>query len=112
MKTLKTLVLILAVSFSSMLFANETKPVTKASSLSSTISELLESPKFRIAEDVNALVTITFNKNDEMVVLCVDSESETVVKFIKERLNYKKVNSNLYSEYGKFIVPVRLTPNK
>ena len=106
MKNLKTLVLLLAMAFSSTIFANSVPLSEKPNSLNEEISSLLRSPNFEISQEMEATVTITFNKHNEIVVLSVDSDNKEVINFIKSRLNYNKVKSSLVAE--KVIVPVRL----
>jgi len=106
MRNLKTLALLLAMTFSTAIFANSVPLNEEPKSLNEEITSLLKSPNFEITEEMEAIVTITFNKHNEIVVLSVDSENFEVVNFIKSRLNYHKVISNLDAE--KVIVPVRL----
>ncbi len=109
MKTIKTLLLMVAITFSSVLFA-ATAPKTEApSSLNEEIAKLLKNPQFEVEQDVQAIATITINKNNEIVVLSVDTENDEFKNFITNRLNYNKVSSSLVSESEHYIVPVRLT---
>lgn len=106
MKNLKTLALLFAMTFSMAIFASSAPLTEEPSGLNKEITSLLKSPNFEISEEMQAMVTITFNKHNEIVVLSVDSENDEVVNFIKHRLNYHKVTSTLDAE--KVIVPVRL----
>ena len=56
---------------------------------------LLENPNLEISSDVNAYVTFMLNENHEIVVLTVDTENAVVEKFVKNRLNYHKIESVL-----------------
>lgn len=106
MRNLKTLALLLAMTFSTAIFANSVPLNEKPTNLNEEITSLLKSPNFEITEEMEAIVTLTFNKHNEIVVLSVDSENLEVVNFIKGRLNYRKVTSHLVAE--KVVVPVRL----
>jgi len=106
MKNLKTLALLFAMTFSTAIFASSAPSIEEPSNLNKEITSLLKSPNFEISEEMQAMVTITFNKHNEIVVLSVDSENDEVVNFIKHRLNYHKVTSTLDAD--KVIVPVRL----
>ena len=109
MKTIKTLLLMVAITFSTVLFAGTTPKTEEPSNLTKEISELLKNARFEVEQDVEAIVTITFNKYDEIVVLSVETENSEFKKFIKDRLNYSKVSAALINESEHYIVPVRLT---
>ena len=112
MKTTKMLLLVLAIAFSSVLSASTTPTIdAEPKTMEEEIGNLLKNPKFVIEQDVIALVTITINKDDEIVVLSVDSESQSLKSFIKGRLNYIKVSKGIKTHHGTYVVPVRLTPN-
>ncbi len=109
MKTIKTLLLLVAITFSTVLFASTAPKSEDPSSLTKEIAELLKNARFEVEQDVEALVTITFNKYDEIVVLSVETEDAEFKNFIKSRLNYSKVTASLVNESDHYIVPVRLT---
>jgi len=109
MKTIKTLFLMVAITFSTVLFAGNAPKTEDPSSLTKEISELLKNARFEVEQDVEAIVTITFNKYDEIVVLSVETENAEFKNFIKDRLNYSKVSAALINESEHYIVPVRLT---
>lgn len=107
MKTIKTLLLMVAITFSTVLFAGTTPKTEDPSSLTKEISELLKNAMFEGEQDVEAIVTITFNKYNEIVVLSVETENAEFKNFIKNRLNYNKVSASLVNESEHYIVPVR-----
>jgi len=108
MKTIKSIVLVALIAFSSVVSAN-TEPVKKAESnrITEEVSELLKNPSFEVEKDLLANVTLTVNKNNELVVLSVDSDSELVASYIKSRLNYSKLSVNVDEQT--FKVPLRIT---
>ena len=108
MKTIKTLLLMVSITFSTVLFAGTTPKTEDPSSLTKEISELLKNARFDVEQDVEAIVTITFNKYDEIVVLSVETEHAEFKRFIENRLNYSKVSASLVHESEHYIVPVRL----
>jgi hypothetical protein len=86
------------------------KPLLPKDKTSSEIAKLLKDPGFAVEVETTAYVTFVVNKENEIVVLSVESKNETMEKFIKQRLNYKKLESS--STQGKeYIVPVRMTAN-
>ncbi len=109
MKTIKTLLLVLAISFTSVLSANTDPIKEEPSNLTQEIATLLKSPDFLIAEDLMAKVTIMINKDEEIVVIDVDTQSEALEVYIKSRLNYSKLSIGTEFENKTFVVPVRIT---
>lgn len=109
MKTIKTLLLVLAITFTSVLSANTNPTHAEPDVLTKEIATLLKNPKFRVAEDLVANVTFILNEDQEIVVLNVDTKSEVLESFIKSRLNYNKLDGNINSVNKTFEVPVRIT---
>jgi hypothetical protein len=107
MKTIKSFLLAAIIATSSVLSAS-TEPVTKVEPnlITQEVSELLKNPSFDVEQDLLANVTLTINKNNELVVLSVDSESEQVVNYIKSRLNYHKLSADVDTQT--FKIPVRI----
>lgn len=112
MRHLKTLLLVAVFAFSGTVFASNTNDAVQPVELSEEISELLKDPYFTLKDEVVTKVTFMLNKDNEMVVLDVDSDENLVEKFIKSRLNYKELPSAYKTNYKKFIVPVRLQPGQ
>jgi len=84
-----------------------TVPVVTKSKTSVEIGKLLENPNFKVNSEIMAFVTFVINKNNEVVVLSVDCDTKSVCKYIKSRLNYKKLGTNLIQ--GKeYKVPIRI----
>lgn len=77
--------------------------------VSQEIGALLKGANIDLEADVNATVTFMINDENEIVVLTVDTEDETIERFIKSRLNYQKLQNQL--EVGEeYEVPVVMTP--
>lgn len=107
--TIKMLVLVVAITFSNVLFAGTDRPTVKETkTLTEEIQDLLKNPNFTAVEDIKANVTLMLNKNGELVVLAIDSESKTAKNFIKRRLNYKKLNVEVESLNKTFVIPVKI----
>jgi len=108
MKKLNVLLLAVAFTVSSVLSASTTptKADRPANPLSEQISDLLKDPIFEIEDEVMAEVTFMVNDQQEIVVLTVGTENTTVESFIKNRLNYQKVeNAQMGTAYE---IPVRI----
>ncbi|MEO1030632.1 hypothetical protein [Winogradskyella sp.] len=109
MKTLKMLVLVVAITFSSAISAS-TNPIKKSepNEVTETIGKLLKNPDFQLSQDTKAIVQIAINQNDEMVVLSVETKSKAVEDYIKGRLNYKKVDTKEIGYSRSFKLPVTI----
>jgi hypothetical protein len=114
MKNLKTVLAVVALTFSSAIFASSTSEdlKTESATITQQVQKLLSNPNFLVEKEIVAKVKITLNSNNEMVVLSVDSESNYIGEFIKSRLNYNELPTTLESSEKTFIVPVRVTPEK
>ncbi len=62
---------------------------------SEQIRSLLANPNLDISADESAYVTFTVNKQHEIVVLSVETSNKQIETFVKNRLNYKEINSEL-----------------
>ena len=110
MKQLKTLLLAVAITASGFLHAtSDDDKKADSAIITDAIGNLLKDPSFLVDKDIVADVTLTLNKNNEIVVLSVDSNELYVENFIKSRLNYKELPSTFSSKEKTFKVPVRVT---
>ena len=105
MKNVKVLLVATALLIGTLLStAAVPTPVIKTN-FSVEIAKLLENPDFDW--DVTTSVCFVINSEREIVVLSVDTENIIVERFIKSRLNYEKINSNL-TEGKEYTVPIRI----
>lgn len=111
MRKFSVLTLAIALLFSSSILATEGKtetndPETKACA---QIGKLLKNPSFTLEEDqeLSAWVRFMVNDENEIVVLSVRTDDESLERYVKAKLNYQDIaGSGL--EYGKtYEVPVR-----
>lgn len=114
MRTVKTLLLALAVTFTSVISASTEKDPKATSKLVAVkVAKLLKSPKFQLEEEALTFVKFTLNDDNEIVVLSVDSEEYIIDDFIKSRLNYVKLDVKIESGAKRtFIIPVRIEPTE
>ena len=112
MKNFKTLLAVVALTFSSTIFANSTPEdlKTKSATITEQVQDLLKNPNFLVKKEILAHVKITLNNSNQMVVLSVDSDNNVLGEFIKSRLNYSELSISLKDSEKTFIVPVRVTP--
>lgn len=108
MKQLKTLLLALAITVSGVLSASNEDKKAASVVITEEIGKLLKDPNFLVDKEIVASVTLTLNKNNELVVLSVDSEELYVEDFIKSRLNYKELPLTYSGTDKTFKVPVRV----
>jgi len=111
--TIKMLMLVVAITFSTVLSASTTELATEEpKTLTEKIQDLLKNPSFIAEEEMHASVTLMLNKNRELVVLSIDTESDVAKNFIKSRLNYKKMDVGVSSINKTFVVPVKIELDK
>ena len=112
MKTIKALLLVGTIAFSSVLYASDKPTKDNSNAISQEIGKLLKNPSFTVDDDVFATVKVMFNDDNEIVVLNVDSNTKGVDGFIKSRLNYKALSNDVNNKNRYYIVPVRVTAEK
>ncbi|WP_378178962.1 hypothetical protein [Aquimarina sp. SS2-1] len=93
----KLIVLAVAILASTQIFANDKNTdETNEQKLRSEIALLLDKPQIELdSDEIKANIEFILNGKGEIVILTVDSEKEAVESYVKSRLNYKKVNSNI-----------------
>lgn len=109
MKSIKMLLLAVAITFSSAISASTVTEDAEINAITTDVSKRLKNPKFLLEKNELVNVTLIVNKDNELVVLSVDSDNFEISDFIKSRLNYSKVSVQLDNISKKFIVPVRLS---
>jgi len=109
MKSIKMVLLVLAITFTVALSATTNPDGLEPNVLANEITTLLKNPEFRIAEDLRANVTFMLNKKNEIVVISVDTESEQLERYIKTRLNYSKLKEGLSTTAKTYKIPVKIT---
>lgn len=112
-KTVKTLFLVLAITFTNAIFARTPPEIllnlNDSNEIKEKIGELLKNPNFKINEDITAVVKFVFNSDNEIVVLSVKSESSALKYFIKTRLNYQKLVLDKAQRSRRYQFPVKIT---
>ena len=59
----------------------------------SEIVQLLKAPDFTLSADVNVNIEFTFSSEGELVILSVDSKNSEILNYVRENLNYKKIEN-------------------
>jgi len=115
MKTMKTYLLVAAIAFSSVLSAStnpdkaKTAKAEQTTVITDAVEKLLENPTFFVDHEMTARVTLTINKDNEIVVLSVECEDESLEGYVKSRLNYNALPSQVKKGQKTFVIPVRIT---
>ena len=94
MKSIKLLVLLVTFSLGSFASTTPKDNPSNGQNLVKEVTQLLDAPNFKITEDLTAQVTFMLNKNNEIIVVSVDTDSKGVEDYVKSRLNYKKIKFN------------------
>ena len=89
-------------------FAINQSPENDLTSISEEIKELLKRPGFIVNEDLSAFVTLTFNKDNEIIIVSVESENEEVSNHIKTRLNYKKLSKVITNKQKYYTISIKI----
>ncbi len=93
MKKLTVLVLVFLGSIQ--VFASDNIPTSLEQQLRNEVATLLENPQILVEKELSADIEFTLNTKGEIVVLLIESNEELVESYVKSRLNYKKIDSNL-----------------
>ena len=98
MKSIKSLLIAVALVFTSFAYATNSKPADKR--VKSVVSQEIQ--------NIKVTVRLTVNKKNEIVVLSLNSNANTyeVEGFIKSRLNYKKLSKKIDAKI--YTLPVKM----
>ena len=104
-------VIVAAMLFSTgSILATTTELREPTTSISAQIYEMLSDNSFSEGEcNSTAQVRFTLNDEGQIVVLSVETESVDLERFVKSRLNYKKIEISNVKEGKLYTVPVRIT---
>ena len=107
MRTFKLTIVALLIGTTTLL-ATTLKLDPSKTDLQTQIAELLHTPDFTVEEDATVNIEFTFSSNGEVVVLKIDSFDRDVINYVREHLNYKKIE-NPGTPQKLYTVPVKLT---
>lgn len=96
MKNLKAFIAVIAMTLlvTSSAMANSSTETTSKEELRDEVVDLLGNHPFDDVDNtIEATVSFMLNKHNEIVVISVESRSEGVEGFVKQKLNYKKINA-------------------
>ncbi len=79
----------------------------KEFTISQEIGNLLKDANFILDYEVNVNVTFMINAEGEIVVLTIDAMDSSIERFIKNKLNYKKLQNKLV-EGEEYKIPITM----
>lgn len=111
MRNLKSIITIIAISlattFSATATEKETSKVTKK--LRTEIVKILgDKLPMEVSSSSKAQVSFMVNNQNELVIISVDSEVSEFSAFVKNKLNYKKVNVEGLTKGEIYRMPVKI----
>jgi hypothetical protein len=110
MKNLKLFIAAFALVFAVQVSANTEKPIKATAQLQSELVHLMGSEvPFQIENgELTAEVLFTVNSKGEVIVLKIVSDNPAAEKYIKSRINYKKVSHRTSKPGEIYMMPVRV----
>ncbi len=114
MKNLKTIIAVIAISISSVVSVaanTNTEPTSKDSKtiLRTEIVSLLGNHSYDLSDKtLEAQVSVMLNNKNELVVVSVNSNSETVTNYVKSKLNYKKLTVKGITKGTVYRIPLKM----
>ncbi len=111
MKSIKTVLTVIMVAFCTLIAnAKDGNPIDDKEGMvvSNTVQKLLKEPSFVLERDFSITVKLVVDDKNEINVLSVatDFNKEIVEKYIRRRLDHKKLNASIGSRT--YVVPVKM----
>ena len=108
MKKFKLLAFALVIGTASVFAASGDDPAETNKKIRSEIVSLLQGVDLIVEEEVTVELSFTFSSEGEIVILKVDSSDRNVLNYVRENLNYKKIN-NPGKENKLYTMPLKVT---
>ena len=111
MKTLKTIITVIAISLSTVFStaATENNPEKVKKTLRSEVVSLLgNNIPLKIDKNYSAEISFIVNNANEIIVISVDSKLSDFNKYAKNKLNYKKVNVKNLKKGEFYRMPIKI----
>jgi len=106
MKNLAVVIFVFAMSVTTTFANNDDKRKEEVKNLRTQIVQLLGN--YSSAVNVKAEVTFMINKKGEIVIVSVNSESNDVQTFVKNKLNYKRVKNTNAKRMEIYKMPLKI----
>lgn len=111
MKTLKTIITVIAISLSTVfsVSATENNPTNTKTALRTELVSLLgDKIPLEKNKTYSAEISFIINNKNEVIVISVDSELSGFNKYAKMRLNYKKINTKNITKGEVYRMPIKI----
>ena len=107
MRKFKLMALALVIGTASLFAANGENPKENNKQIRNQIVSLLQSPDFNVENDAIVNITFTFSSQGEIVVLKIDCDNCDILDYVRNHINYKKVENP--GEVNKlYTIPLKL----
>ena len=106
MKTIKTLLLAILITFSSQVSANTERPTNELKSVSQQIGTLLNGSEVIVYDDITVMIKFRINEDNKIIVISNDSNNKEISKFIKKRLNKEVVSIKNTNKDKVYYLPI------
>ena len=93
MRKLKLLALALVIGTTSSFALNSEDPGAPKEEIRDQIVKILKAPEFDVNKEMDVEISFTFSSEGEIVVLEVSTRNREVLNYIRENLNYKKIQN-------------------
>ena len=116
MKNFKTVIAILAISIASVLPASantNTEPTTKEAKtiLRTEIVSLLGNHEFNLKnKTLETQISVMLNNDNELIVIGIKTNDNSISSFVKTRLNYKKIDAKGIKKGTIYRLPLKIVP--
>ena len=110
MKTLKILVTAFALVFTINVATANENPLKPSAQLRAELVDLIgaSSPHQLMTDESTAEILFTINSSGEVIVISVISDNSETVKYIKGKINYKKVSHRTSKPGEMYLLPLRV----
>lgn len=106
---MKKLFLLLAITVSTSIFANNSRPADVVKSeIRTEIIKLLGNANFNVESNLTADVEFMINNKGEVIVLTVDTKNSDVETYVKNKLNYKLITNKFIVKGQTYKMPLKL----
>ncbi len=106
---MKKLFLLFAITLSTSIFANDSRPAEIVKSeIRTEIIKLLGKANFEFNQELTANVEFMINSKGEVIVLTVDTKNTEVEAYVKQKLNYRAISNKFIVKGKVYKMPLKL----
>ena len=107
MNTIKTLVLVTLITFSSQVSGFTSIPTDNIKPVSQQIEKFLNNSELKIYDEIVVTIKFKLNENNKIIIISNDSDNYEITKFIKTNLNLKALSIDKKSNKSFYSVAIR-----